>query len=78
MKAKDVAEILLKYPDMEVEIGVYAYQNFHDSVGAYDFSGVTTVSVRKKTKFCDAKLVLTEGKIGYPDCAEDFDVIEGI
>ena len=75
MKAKDVAALLLLHPEIDVEVGVYSYQDAQDSVGAYEFTEVNTISLRKKTKFKDVVIVLTDGKIGYPDNAEDFEVI---
>jgi hypothetical protein len=75
MKAKELAKILLEHPEMEIEVGTYTYADFQDSVGAYEFNDIDTVSIRKQTKFRQAVLVLTGGKIGYPDNPDDFEVI---
>ena len=75
MKAKELAELLLLNPEMEVVVGVYTYESLDDSGGAFEFSEVNVVSRRKTTKFNKEALVLTDSKIGYPDDEKDFEVI---
>ena len=63
MKAKDVAKLLLQHPEMEVEVGVYAYRDPEDSIGTFEFTDVETISLRKTGYM---SIVLTGEKIGYP------------
>ena len=73
MLAKKLAALLLKHPNMEVEIGSYSYASSEDSVGYFDFIDVEVVSIRKDNYY-DA-IILTSTTIGYPQNPANFEII---
>jgi hypothetical protein len=76
MKAKDLAKILLKHPELDVELANYSYTDSDSSVGYYDFQEVETVSITAKKAKSKQSIILSTSHIGYPEEKLNFTVLK--
>jgi hypothetical protein len=72
MKAEKLAEILSKYPDLDVQVGICVYASPEDSVAALELNDADCVSIQKG-KY--PSLIITSCQIGYPDNPKDYVVV---